>query len=311
MHSKCYAIKPFKEGRDEIQGDETNTPLLTGSQKPLPSWVITGENMSGFIRGLIGTSEEAWGQSYHTGLLKHAAYPGEEIGFLTAGSRQQHRGHLTICTGHCRGSATSCFKALSINSILFHPQTQTFAAKENLTAWGNRRWATNQKRLIDICKPRLVISLLEKRFYFLFFVFFSQELFTPHIFRSDLKSWTRRNGLRVRRTWQLLKCYWVGGEPQQPRMQVRRLNHYTIWEHCRRASLELQNHMILLKWYNYERKKKHFIATIRPHRGGKKKKYSIVSLLGFLSAKNISAGGCRALPKTTTNLASVIMHVPF
>lgn len=56
-------------------------PLLPVSQKTLLTQAITGENKPGFIRGMIDTLEKAKGQSFQSGLLKHAPYPGKEIGF--------------------------------------------------------------------------------------------------------------------------------------------------------------------------------------------------------------------------------------
>lgn len=56
-------------------------PQPRETQKSLSTRVITGENKPGFIRGMIDTLEEAGAQSYQMGLLKHAPYPREEIGF--------------------------------------------------------------------------------------------------------------------------------------------------------------------------------------------------------------------------------------
>lgn len=51
------------------------------SRKTLLSRVITGENKPGFIRRMIDSLEKAGGQSFQSGLLKHAPYPSKEIGF--------------------------------------------------------------------------------------------------------------------------------------------------------------------------------------------------------------------------------------
>lgn len=51
------------------------------AKNPHLTRVIIGENKQRFIRRMIDTLGEAGGQSYLTGLLKHAPYPFEEIGF--------------------------------------------------------------------------------------------------------------------------------------------------------------------------------------------------------------------------------------
>lgn len=90
-------------------------PLLLVRLNPLLTWVITGENKPGFIRGMIDTLKEAGGQSYQTGPLKHAPYPSEEIGF-----QLQAQGSSTEVTPQsARVRAKAALQAgltLSINS---------------------------------------------------------------------------------------------------------------------------------------------------------------------------------------------------
>ena len=73
--------------------------------------VITGENKPGFIGGMIDISEEAGGQRFQSRPLKHAPYPGKEIGFQLQ-AQGTAEGHSTICRGQSQGSATSWFDVL-------------------------------------------------------------------------------------------------------------------------------------------------------------------------------------------------------
>lgn len=90
-------------------------PLLLVRQNPLLTRVITGENKPGFIRGMIDTLKEAGGQSYQTRLLKHAPYPGEEIGFQL--QAQGSTTEVTLQSARVRAKAAlQAGLTLSINS---------------------------------------------------------------------------------------------------------------------------------------------------------------------------------------------------